>query len=290
MCDKVIFTPGICVCAHLTQICRRAEKVRRNEEKIMKKATKVMALATAMVLLACTLTACGSSAKGGKITFGTNAEFPPFEYVTSEGVIDQYDGIDMAIAKSIAEQNDMTLVVENMEFDSLLVALQNGQIDAVIAGMTATDERRETVDFSTPYYTATQVMIVKEDSDIASAADMADKKICVVQGYTGEVCVNDMGYPYEAFKKGTEAVMELVNGKCDVVVIDSATAQKYVSDNEGLKIVEDASAFESEEYAIAVQKGNTELLDKINKSIEAMLADGTVNELAVKYTEDVLAE
>ncbi len=290
MCDKVIFTPGICVCAHLTQICRRAEKVRRNEEKIMKKATKVMALATAMVLLACTLTACGSSAKGGKITFGTNAEFPPFEYVTSEGVIDQYDGIDMAIAKSIAEQNDMTVVVENMEFDSLLVALQNGQIDAVIAGMTATDERRETVDFSTPYYTATQVMIVKEDSDIASAADMADKKICVVQGYTGEVCVNDMGYPYEAFKKGTEAVMELVNGKCDVVVIDSATAQKYVSDNEGLKIVEDASAFESEEYAIAVQKGDTELLDKINKSIEAMLADGTVNELAVKYTEDVLAE
>lgn len=256
----------------------------------MKKATKVMALAAAMVLLACTLTACGGSAKGGKITFGTNAEFPPFEYVTSEGVIDQYDGIDMAIAKRIAEQNNMTAVVENMEFDSLLVALQNGQIDAVIAGMTATDERRETVDFSTPYYTATQVMIVKEDSDIASAADMADKRICVMQGYTGEVCVNDMGYPYEAFKKGTEAVMELVNGKCDVVVIDSATAQKYVSDNEGLKIVEDASAFASEEYAIAVQKGNTELLDKINKSIEEMLADGTVNELAVKYTEDVLAE
>ena len=242
----------------------------------MKKATKVMALAAAMVMLACTLTACGGSSKGGKLTFGTNAEFPPFEFVTSEGVIDQYDGIDMAIAKSIAEQNDMTAAIENMEFDSLLVALQNGQIDAVIAGMTATDERRETVDFSTPYYTATQVMIVKEDSDIAAAADMADKKICVVQGY-----------PYEAFKKGTEAVMELVNGKCDVVVIDSATAQKYVSDNEGLKIVEDASAFESEEYAIAVQKGNTELLEKINKSIEAMLADGTVNELAVKYTEAV---
>jgi polar amino acid transport system substrate-binding protein len=114
---------------------------------------------------------------------------------------------------------------------------------------------------------------------------MADKKICVVQGYTGEVCVSEMGYPYEAFKKGTEAVMELVNGKCDVVVIDSATAAKYVSDNEGLKIVEDSTAFESEEYAIAVQKGNTELLDKINASIEAMLADGTISDLAVQYTE-----
>lgn len=257
----------------------------------MKKTTKLLTMTLAMVTAACTLTACGGgSSKGDAITFGTNAEFPPFEYVTSSGVIGEFDGIDMAIAKQIAEDNGMTAKMENMEFDSLLVALQNGQIDAVVAGMTATDERRETVDFSTPYYTATQVMIVREDSDIAAAADMADKKICVIQGYTGEVCVQDMGYPYEAFKKGTEAIMELVNGKCDVVVIDSATAQKYVGDNEGLKIVEDSGAFESEEYAIAVQKGNTELLDKINKSIDKMIADGTVNELAAKYTEEATAE
>ena len=257
----------------------------------MKKVTKTVTLMLAAVLAAATLTACGGgSAKGNAITFGTNPEFPPFEFVTSNGVIGEFDGIDMAIAKQIGEENGMEVKMESMEFDSLLVALQNGQIDAVIAGMTATDERRETVDFSTPYYTATQVMIVKEDSDITSAADMADKKICVIQGYTGEVCVQDMGYTYEAFKKGTEAVMELVNGKCDVVVLDSATAQKYVGDNEGLKIVEDASAFESEEYAIAVQKGNTELLNKINASIERMLADGTINDLAVKYTEATSAE
>ena len=256
----------------------------------MKRTTKLLTMTLAAVMATCTLTACGGSSKGDALTFGTNAEFPPFEYVTSNGALGEYDGIDMAIAKQIAEDNGMTAAVENMEFDSLLVALQNGQIDAVIAGMTATDERRETVDFSTPYYTATQVMIVKEDSDITSAADMADKKICVIQGYTGEVCVQDMGYTYEAFKKGTEAVMELTNGKCDVVVIDSATAQKYVSDNEGLKIVEDPSAFASEEYAIAVQKGNTELLDKINKTIDKMLADGTINELAVKYTEEATAE
>lgn len=226
----------------------------------------------------------------GVLTFGTNAEFPPFEFVAASGAIDQYDGIDMAIAKQIAEENGMTPAVENMEFDSLLVALQNGQIDAVIAGMTVTEERKEAVDFSVPYYTATQVMIVKEDSDIASAADMADKKICVVQGYTGEVCVNELGYPYEAFKKGTEAVMELVNGKCDVVVIDSATAQKYVDDNEGLKIVEDAEAFADEEYAIAVRRGNTELLDMINSTIEAKLADGTISDLGVQYTEAVTEE
>lgn len=259
----------------------------------MKKTTKFLTMALAMGLAACALTACGgSSAKdsGNTITFGTNPEFPPFEFVTSNGVLGEFDGIDMAIAQRIGADNGMEVKMESMEFDSLLVALQNGQIDAVIAGMTATDERRETVDFSTPYYMATQVMIVKEDSDFATAADMADKRICVIQGYTGEVCVQEMGYTYEAFKKGTEAVMELVNGKCDVVVLDSATAQKYVSDNEGLKIVEDASAFESEEYAIAVQKGNTELLDKINASIEKMLADGTINELAVQYTESTSAE
>lgn len=289
---------------------------------IMKKVTKTAALVLAMAMAVSALTACGSdkaadtastgtassdaadTAAGsdvanaeavatkteGVLTFGTNAEFPPFEFVAGSGVIDQYDGIDMAIAKQIAEENGMTAAIENMEFDSLLIALENGQIDAAIAGMTVTEDRKESADFSIPYYTATQVMIVKENSDIAAATDMADKKICVVQGYTGEICVQDLGYSYEAFKKGTEAIMELVNGKCDVVVIDSATAQKYVQDNEGLKIVEDASAFESEEYAIAVKKGNTALLDMINKAIEAKLADGTISELGAQYTEAVTAE
>ena len=177
----------------------------------------------------------------------------------------------------------MSAEISNMKFDSLLIALENGQVAAVIAGMTVTEERAQSVDFSTPYYEATQVMIVKEDSDIAKASDMADKKIAVIQGYTGEVCVSDLGYEYVSFKKGTDAVMELVNGKADVVVIDSATAGKYVADNEGLKIVEDAEAFAAEEYAIAVKKGNTELLDKINATIEKMIAEGKISDLAAKY-------
>ena len=252
----------------------------------MKKFSKIVTLITAGALLAASLTACSNSGAGADtIKFGTNPEFPPFEYVTANGVIGEYDGIDMAIAKKIAEDNGKTAVIENMEFDSLLIALQNGQVDAVIAGMTITEERKESVDFSIPYYKATQVMIVKEDSDITCAADMADKRIRVIQGYTGETCVQKLGYPYEAFKKGTEAVMELVNDKCDVVVIDSATAEKYVSDNPGLIIVNDETAFEVEEYGIAVKKGNTELLALINASIEKMLADGTISTLAVEYTE-----
>ncbi|MBQ7499554.1 MAG: basic amino acid ABC transporter substrate-binding protein [Clostridia bacterium] len=277
----------------------------------MKKTLRLFALILSVVMLAACFASCGSKTEnnntatdasgtnadtaaaesteteGGKIVFGTNAEFAPFEYVNADaGVIDQYDGIDMVIAKQIGEDNGMTAEISNMEFDSLIIALKNNQIDAVIAGMTITEERKQEVDFSTPYYTATQVMIVKEDSDIASAADMAGKKIAVVQGYTGETCVQELGYTdYTAFKKGTEAVLELVNGKCDVVVIDSATAQKYVDDNEGLKIVKDSTAFEDEEYGIAVNKGNTELLDKINASIERMLADGTIASISVQYTE-----
>lgn len=246
----------------------------------MKKLGKIVSLLL-MGSMICSLCACGGKG-GNQVVFGTNAEFPPFEY-TSDGV--NFDGIDMAIANQICAENGKTAVINNMEFDSLLIALQNGQIDAVISGMTITEERKEAVDFSIPYYTATQVMIVKEDSDITCANDMERKTIAVIQGYTGEIAVNEMGYEYESFKKGTEAVLELVNGKCDVVVIDSATAQKYVSDNAGLKIITDDTAFESEEYGIAVKKGNTAILDMVNKSVQKMLDDGTIATLSVQYTE-----
>ena len=258
----------------------------------MKNIMKLFALVMVLTLALGVFAGCGGSAKketeaagGGTIVFGTNAEFPPFEFTATDGVLGQYDGIDMAIANKIAQDNGMTAEINNMEFDSLLVALENGQVDAVIAGMTITDERKEEVDFTTPYFTATQVMIVHEDSDIASAADMEGKEIRVIQGYTGEIAVQGLGYDYQSFKKGTEAILELVNGKCDVVVIDSATAMKYVADNEGLKIVEDVEAFGAEEYGIAVKKGNEELLNMMNSAIEQMLADGTINDFVAQYAE-----
>ena len=268
-------------------------KIKLRSNAIMKKFTRVLSMVAAAALMAVTFTACSNSSssgeKKGSIKFGTNAEFPPFEYVVAKGVIGEFDGIDMAIAKQIGDDNNKEAKIENMEFDSLLVALDNGKIDAAIAGMTVTDERKEKVDFSEPYYNAKQVMIVKEDSDITKASDLADKekkiRVVVIQGYTGETCVRKLGCSYQSFKKGTEAVLELVNGKCDVVVIDSATAEKYVKDNKGLKIVEDNDQFGNEEYAIAVKKGNKELLDQINKSIKKMKESGKINELAAKYAD-----
>ena len=249
----------------------------------MKKLSVVM-LVTAVTAMI--LTGCGSKGSASNsIKFGTNAEFPPFEFVASNGVIGEYDGIDMQIVKSIGEQTGKEINIENMEFDALLIALENGQVDAVISGMTITEERAKSVDFSIPYYEATQVMIVDQNSDIQKATDMEGKRIVVIQGYTGELCVQDLGYDYEAFKKGTEAILELNNGKCDVVVIDSATAQKYVKDNPNLKIVEDKDNFEVEEYGIAVKKGNTELLDEINTSLKKLIDDGSVSEWSAAYSE-----
>lgn len=250
----------------------------------MKKQFKTLTFVLVIMMCIFTFAGCGGgNGAADEIVFGTNAEFPPFEYVSSKGVIGEFDGIDIAIADAIGKDNGMNVTISNMEFDSLLIALQNGQVDAVIAGMTVTPERAESVDFSIPYYQATQVMIVKEDSTITKAADMKGKKIAVIQGYTGETCMVDMGFEYVSFKNGTDAVLELVNGKVDVVVIDSATADKYVSDNEGLKVVEDTTAFAKEEYAIAVAKGNTELLNKINATIQKMLDDGTIANFSDKY-------
>ncbi len=251
----------------------------------MKKFTRLLTFALVAVMMLSCFTACKDEEENKEvIVFGTNAEFPPFEYVPGgDGLIDGFDGIDIAIAKKLCEDNDKSLKIENLEFNSLLLALENGQVDAVIAGMTITDEKAEAVAFSIPYYTATQVMIVKKDSTIAKASDMEGKKIAVIEGYTGETCVQKLGYEYQSFKKGTDAIMELMNGKCDVVVIDSATAQNYINDNEGLKIVTDATAFEKEEYGIAVKKENKALLEMINASIEKMLEDGTIAGYVSKY-------
>ncbi len=263
---------------------------------------KVIGLSLALVMGLGTFTACSSSeptevpssTESGSeataygidsIVFGTNPEFPPFEYISTDGVIGEFDGIDMSIVVEIGERLGVDVSVEQMEFDSLIVALGNGQIDACIAGMTVTEERKESVNFTEPYYTATQVMIVPEDSDIEKASDMEGKKITVVQGYTGEVAVKKLGYDYEAFKKGTECILELTNGKCDVVVIDSATAEAYIKDNEGLKIVEDPEVFEAEEYAIAVNKDNEELLKALDTVIKDMKSEGKIAEISASYLD-----
>ncbi len=239
-----------------------------------------------------TETAPPASTNGDELVMGTNAAFQPFEYVTENGLVDIYDGIDVAIAKKIADENGMTLKIEDMEFDGLIAAVSTGKIDMAVAGMTVTEERQQNVDFSDTYFTASQVMVVPADNeDIKSAEDLKNGKLVgVVLGYTGDNIVTDtIGVSEENItraNRGIDIVQDVKNGKLDAVVIDSATG-KALAEANGLKVVEDPEAFESEEYAIAVKKGNTELLDKINKVLAEMKASGEIEELAVKYNSEV---
>lgn len=248
---------------------------------------KMFATGLAVIICMMSLSGCGS---GPKVVMGTNAEFPPFEYKAEKGIVGKFSGVDVAIANEIAHEMNVKLKIENMPFDSLLLALPTGKVDFVAAGMTANDKRRESVDFSIPYYNATQYIIVREDdSSVASSADIIDKKVGVIDGYTGKtICQDTLKIQnLESYKKGTDAVMALSQSKVDAVVIDSHTALALVDVNQGLKIVKDPDVFETEEYAIAVMKGNTEMLNTVNKVLERLIKEGKIDEYVAKYTAEV---
>lgn len=248
---------------------------------------KFAALSIAAVLSAGAMAGCGESAKDA-LVMGTNAAFEPFEFTTTEGLVGEFDGIDVAIAVELAESMGKELVIEDMEFDGLLASVQTGKIDMAVAGMTIKEERLKSVDFSIPYYTATQVMVVAPDNaDITKAEDLKNgKKVGVVLGYTGDsIVTDDLAIAEENItraNRGVDIVQDVKNGKLDAVVIDSYTG-KALAEKNGLKVIEDAEAFEAEEYAIAVAKGNTELLDAINTKLEEMLSSGKIEEIAQKY-------
>lgn len=247
---------------------------------------KIAALSAAAVMAAVSLAGCGG--KSDKLIMGTNAAFPPFEFTTSEGLVGEFDGIDVAIANNIAGNMGKTLEIADMDFDGLIAAVSTGKVDMVAAGMTATDERRQSVDFSDTYFVASQVMVVASDNaDITKAEDLKNgKKVGVVLGYTGDgIVTDDLKIAEENItraNRGIDIVQDVKNGKLDAVVIDSATG-KALAEKNGLKVVEDAEVFETEEYAIAVKKGNTELLEKINETLAEMKANGEIEALAVKY-------
>lgn len=243
----------------------------------MKNLKKIIAAVLALCMLCC-FAGCG--AKDNTLTMGTNATFPPYEYVDDDGNI---IGIDAEIAAAIAEKLGMELEIKDMEFDSLITACAGGSVDVVLAGMTVTDERKESVNFSDSYATGIQVIIVKEDSEIATADDLDGKTIGVQSGTTGDIyCRDDYGEDsVKQYNNGALAVAALQNGQVDCVVIDNEPAKNFVAANDGLKILD--TEYITEDYAIAVAKENTELLEKINNAMTELKADGTIDKIINKY-------
>ena len=172
--------------------------------------------------------------------------------------------------------------MEDIAFDSVILEVTSGKADVGIAGISATDERKQSVDFSDTYTTSKQLIIVKDDSTIASGADLEGKTLGVQTGTTGDILVSDIkDATVERYAKGMDAVQALSQGKIDAVVIDSEVAKKFVEETSGLKTLDEAYA--EEEYAIAIKKGNTALIDAVNKALSELKADGTVDSIIAKY-------
>ena len=224
--------------------------------------------------------AAGTEAAGGVLVMATNAEFPPDEFHDGGEIV----GIDAEIAKAIADELGMELEIEDIAFDSIIPEITSGKADMGLAGMTVTEDRKQSVDFTDTYAKASQKIIVKEDSAIASPDDLTGVIVGVQQGTTGDIYVSDLeadGTTVERYNKGFEAVQALSQGKIDAVVIDGEPAKTFVAQTEGLKILEES--FTDEEYAIAVKKGNTELLEKINGALKTLKDNGTLDEIVAKY-------
>lgn len=248
-------------------------------------------LISTLLIAACvfSLAACGSkteeteskeesSKESDTLVMATNAEFPPYEYYEGDEIV----GIDAEIAQAIADELGMTLKIEDMAFDSIIPAVTSGKADFGAAGMTVTEDRKKNVDFTDTYATATQVIIVKEDSDIAGPDDLVGKKIGVQLGTTGDIYAGDIeDAEVEQYNKGFEAVQALTQGKIDAVVIDGEPAKEFVAQAEGLKILDEA--FTEEEYAIAVAKGNDELVAQINEALATLKESGKIDEIVAKY-------
>lgn len=247
----------------------------------MKKLVSVLLVAMLMVSV---LVGCGSGKDENVLRVGTNAEFPPFEYVGDDG---EPDGFDIALIKAIGEKIGYEVVVENMEFASLVGAIGT-KIDVAIAGMTIDEERLQSVDFSDSYYDAIQYVIVPEGSDIKTAADLEGKKIGVQLGTTGDYAVEEIeGATAAQYNKGVDAVNDLINGRVECVIIDKNPALVFASQYEGIEALPgDQFDFAVEKYAIALPKGDTELANKINNALKELKEDGTYDKLVKEYIEN----
>lgn len=222
----------------------------------------------------------GAEAAGGTLVMATNAEFPPYEYYEDGDIV----GIDVEIAKAIAAKLGMKLQIEDMAFDAIIPAVTSGKADFGAAGMTVTEERQRSVEFTDTYANSNQVAIVKEDSDITGSDALAGKIIGVQLGTTGDALATEIkDATVERYNKGLEAVQSLTQGKIDAVVIDQATAEAFVKKTEGIKILEEKMS--EEEYAIAIKKGNMELVEKMNEAIKELKEEGKIDEIVAKYMD-----
>ena len=252
---------------------------------------KIISIALVLLMVVSMMAGCGSkknlgTVEEGKLIMATNAQFPPYEFYEGETIV----GIDAEIAKAIADKLGLELVIDDMEFDSIIEAVKGGKADMGLAGMTVTPERQESVNFTVSYATGVQVIIVAEDSAITSVDDLfaegASHVIGVQRNTTGDLYstwdLEDAGLAtIDRYSKGADAVQALKTGKVDCVIIDNEPAKAFVASVEGLKILE--TEYVLEDYAAAMNKNNAELYEAVNAALQELIKDGTVQKIIDKY-------
>lgn len=241
---------------------------------------KKLVVAALAVCMAASFIGCGKESSMDKDTLvmATNAEFPPYEYYDGDDVV----GIDVEIAQAVCDELGKELVVEDMAFDSIITSVSSGKADFGLAGITVTDERKESVNFTDTYAHTSQVVIVMEDSDITCVDDLTGKTLGVQLGTTGDIYAGDVEDAIvERYNKGFEAVQAMMTGKIDAVIIDQEPAKAFVAENEGIKILDEA--FTEEDYAMAIAKDNDELVEAINEALATLKESGKLDEIVAKY-------
>lgn len=250
----------------------------------MKNFIKIISLFAALAIVAVCAGCSGKDSNSltvteGKLTMATNAEFPPYEYYEGKKII----GIDAEVAALIAEKLGLELEIVDVDFNSIIPGVQKNKYDMGMAGMTVSDERLEMVNFSSSYAKGVQVVIVKDDSAIASIDDIKGKKIGVQESTTGDIYASDdFGEDNVVkYQNGALAVEGLKGGKVDCVIIDNEPAKAYVAANQGLKILD--TEYANEDYAICFSKKNSKLQEKVNAALEELIADGSLQKIVDKY-------
>jgi len=259
---------------------------------------KFFALLLACMLIVTCFAGCAENDEN-KLVMATNAAFPPYEFKADDG---SFAGIDVEIAELIAKELGLELEIVDIDFGAIVAGVETGKYDIGMAGLTVTDERKESVNFSTSYATGIQSVIVKADSTYASFEDFytgfdADGnpagvkegiKIGVQQDTTGDIYSSDVPAKWgfgetnvERYKTGADAVEALKSGKVTAVIIDNEPAKSFVNANEGLKILD--GSYAEEDYAIAINKEDTELLDKVNDALKKLTDNGEIAKIVNKY-------
>ena len=273
---------------------------------VLKKYLKLISvISLCLIISMIVIIAAGCSSNGeklaaikdsGKLSVYTDPNFPPFEFHGADGVV----GVDIEIGKAIAEELGVEMVIEESEFDAILMAIKGGKGDIAITGMTIRDDRKESVDFSVPYINSVQYLILPENSEIAIMEDLKGKTVGVALGYTGQFLMEDeldadiegvlagSGTEIREYPSAMEAMLDMKNGRNDAVVMDEYVAKNIAANNSGLKAVElryQSGEIASEEYGVVVAKGNEDLLKIIDKVIKRLIDEDKIREWVIKYSE-----